>query len=152
MEQKIGRRSRVLRIRHTLAPPLRFHFEVGQDHFAFKAYQGVSRLLKIKYGTSPRPTAQLTIVSSESKPFRQSPAEEKDLLRGCYEFITPLSGAGSVKSDGAFSAQVLADSLHPRDWHECTTEEGERLVMELPYPPKISRANIPQKKMEGMKF
>ena len=47
-----------------------------------------------------RPTVQLTIVSSESKPFRQSPAEEKDLLRGCYESITTVvsESVGSARA------------------------------------------------------
>jgi hypothetical protein len=82
-----------------------------------------------------RPTVQLTVACSESKPFRQSPAEEKDLLRGCYESVTPAKEGDrgcyeSVTTQKGSSELPGSREARLRLWHECTTEEGERLVME----------------------
>ena len=68
-----------------------------------------------------RPAVQLGVIYSTSHPFRRAKATERDLLRGCAEYLTTPNDVkqGCTK----FGA-------HPRTWRECSPEEGERRVLE----------------------
>ena len=61
-----------------------------------------------------RPPVQLTAICSETRPFRQAPATDKDLLRG--EFAAPKR-----------AGELL---LRARSWRHCTPEQGEREVLD----------------------
>ena len=132
-------------------------YEIKTDSVLFKAkkrkpveldkltFRDLSTIFTRGYPLA-RPTLQLTVVSSENKPFRQNKACEEDLLRGCsgfaatqrgcYESVTGLlqnvTTQGGCVGFGTPQrlSQNATTSPKPRIWQECSPEEGERRVLE----------------------